>query len=169
MTRQTQHSHGDQAPGKSPLKDADGRHEKSDVNTGAVLKFGLGLLLAGVGVYFLTNALFTHFNQREARLEVPHSPLLPSGQLRLPPEPRLQLAPGHPMHPLEEMKQLKDAEEAILNSYGWVDQQAGTVRIPIEEAKRLVLQKGFSSNPEGKGEPGIPQVSSSGRTWERRE
>ena len=169
MTYQSPHSHDDPVSGKSPLRDPDGRHEKSDVNTGAVLKFGLGLLLAGVGVYFLTNALFSHFNEREARLEVPRSPLLPGGELRLPPEPRLQLAPGHPMHPLEEMKQLKDAEEAVLNSYGWVDRQAGTVRIPIEEAKRLSLQKGFPSNPEGKGEPGTLQVSSSGRTWERRE
>jgi hypothetical protein len=169
MTHQSHHSHDDPVPGKSPLRAPGSLHEKSDVNTGAVLKFGLGLLLAGVGVYFLTNALFSHFNEREARLEVPRSPLLPGGELRLPPEPRLQLAPGHPMHPLEEMKQLKDAEEAVLNSYGWVDRQAGTVRIPIEEAKRLSLQKGFPSNPGGKSEPGIPQVSSSGRTWERKE
>ena len=169
MTKETHHSHGDQVPGKSSLGGPRGMHEGSEVNTGAVLKFGLGLLLAGVGVYFLANALFIHFNEREARLEAPRSPLLPGGELRLSPEPRLQLAPGHPMHPLEEMKQLRDAEEAVLDSYGWVDQRAGTVRIPIEEAKRLALQKGFPSNPEGKGEPGIPQVSSSGRTWERRE
>ena len=169
MSHQSHHSHREQVPGKSSLRDSHGTHESSEVNTAAVLKFGLGLLLAGAGVYFLANMLFTHFNEREARLEVPLSPLLPGGQFRLPPEPRLQLAPGHPIHPLEEMRQLKDAEEAILTSYGWVDQRTGTVRIPIEEAKRLALQKGFPSNSEGKGEPGIPHISSSGRTWERRE
>ena len=169
MAHQIHHAHDEQVPGKSPLGDPSGMHEKNDVNIGAVLKFGLGLILAGVVVYAYTNVLFNHFSGREAKLDTPPSPLLPGGEFRLPPEPRLQLAPGHPMAPLEEMKQLRATEEAVLISYGWVDQQAGTVRIPIEDAKRLALQKGFPSNPEGKGEPGTPQVSSSGRTWERRE
>ena len=34
-------------------------------------------------------------------------------------------------------------EQAELTTYGWVDQNAGTVRIPIERAKDLMLQRGF--------------------------
>jgi len=169
MTHQSFHPHNEKGPGKFSLKHEAARHERSDVNIRAVILFGLGLILAGVVVYFFTSLLFTLFSAREAKLETPPSPLLPVGAIRLPPEPRLQLAPGHPTHPLEEMKQLRASEEAVLNSYGWVDQRAGFVRIPIEEAKRLALQKGFLSNQDGKGEPGLPQVSSSGRTWERRE
>ena len=35
----------------------------------------------------------------------------------------------------------READE--LTTYGWVDENAGTVRIPIERAKELVLERGF--------------------------
>jgi len=34
-------------------------------------------------------------------------------------------------------------EEAELTSYGWVDENAQIVRIPIERAKELMLERGF--------------------------
>jgi hypothetical protein len=34
-------------------------------------------------------------------------------------------------------------EEEILQGYGWVDEAAGTARIPVERAKELLLEKGF--------------------------
>ena len=34
-------------------------------------------------------------------------------------------------------------EDAILHGYGWMDEQAGTARIPVERAKELLLEKGF--------------------------
>ena len=33
-------------------------------------------------------------------------------------------------------------EDAELHSYGWVDKNAGTVHIPIEDAMRLMLERG---------------------------
>jgi hypothetical protein len=139
-----------------------------DVDVWPVIKFGLGLVFACFLVYLSMSYLWNYFNEREASLETPPSPLISSDTLRLPPEPRLQLAPGHRIHPLEELKQLRASEDALLNSYGWVDQKAGIARIPIDLAKQLVLEKGLPSTPAGRGDPGIPQVSSSGRTWERR-
>jgi hypothetical protein len=46
-------------------------------------------------------------------------------------------------------------EEAILHGYGWVDEAAGTARIPVERAKELLLEKGFpvrGAAPAGAGE-----------------
>ncbi len=34
-------------------------------------------------------------------------------------------------------------EEATLSSYAWVDPAAGTVRIPIDQAKKLMLERGY--------------------------
>lgn len=34
-------------------------------------------------------------------------------------------------------------EEATLSSYAWIDQAAGTVRIPIDEAKKLMIERGY--------------------------
>jgi len=38
-------------------------------------------------------------------------------------------------------------EEQTLNSYGWVDQNAGVVHIPIAEAMKLVAQRGLPTRP----------------------
>ena len=39
-------------------------------------------------------------------------------------------------------------EEQTLNSYGWVDQQAGVVRIPIDRAMDLLAQRGLPTRPQ---------------------
>jgi hypothetical protein len=46
---------------------------------------------------------------------------------------------------------LHEHEDSILNSYGWVDQKAGIVRIPIERAMDIVAQRGLPAPPPGPG------------------
>jgi hypothetical protein len=41
------------------------------------------------------------------------------------------------------LKKFRDHEEEILTTYGWVDQNAGVVRLPIDRAKALLLQRGI--------------------------
>lgn len=41
------------------------------------------------------------------------------------------------------LKQLRGTEEAILSSYAWVDRQKGIVRIPIDRAIDLTMQRGL--------------------------
>jgi hypothetical protein len=56
----------------------------------------------------------------------------------LPPEPRLQ------DHPREDLATLRAQEDADPHSYGWVDRNAGVVRIPIEQAMKLTLERGLA-------------------------
>jgi hypothetical protein len=58
-----------------------------------------------------------------------------------PPEPRLQPNPIDQITPAEELEILRAQEEVILNAYDWVDREAGIVRIPIEEAMKLVVEE----------------------------
>jgi hypothetical protein len=51
--------------------------------------------------------------------------------------PRLQSAP------IGDLKDMKAAEDKILNGYGWIDQQHGLVRIPIDRAIDLLAQRGL--------------------------
>ena len=44
--------------------------------------------------------------------------------------------------PYEQLRQLDADQLEQLNSYGWVDQQAGTVHIPIERAMQLEVAAG---------------------------
>jgi hypothetical protein len=47
--------------------------------------------------------------------------------------------------PRQDLRTLRQQEDAILNGYSWVDREAGTVRIPIGEAMRKVLEQGLPS------------------------
>lgn len=116
-------------------------HEERDVNTWAVGKFAIALvLLCGVALLILA-ALFKYFAWREAG-----GPAAPTGvnvdARKLPPEPRLQDTP------VLDLKAMKAAEDLILNGYGWVDQQHGIARIPINRAIDLLSQRGLPSRPQ---------------------
>ena len=71
---------------------------------------------------------------RESKESAPASPLAGAYGLKAPPQPRLQT------EPLGDLAQLRAAEDVALHGYGWVDRQAGIVRIPIERAIDLVAQ-----------------------------
>lgn len=47
----------------------------------------------------------------------------------------------------EELKQLRATENAILTTYGWVDRPNGVVRIPIDRAMEILLQRGLPTRP----------------------
>jgi hypothetical protein len=112
-------------------------HETSDANVNGVFAFGLGLLITGIIILFLVWLLFGYFATREAGSGVREFPLAADQQNRLPPEPRLQT------NPREDLLNLRTAEDAVLNTYGWVDKAGGVVRIPIGEAMKLTVERGL--------------------------
>ena len=70
-----------------------------------------------------------------------------------PPDIRRVLFPS-PRLEVDERSQLNSirlAEENTLHSYGWVDEKAGTVRIPIERAMDLLVRRGLPVRPQSAG------------------
>jgi hypothetical protein len=116
---------------QSPAGPAVG-HETTDADVKPILKFlvGLGLLLVlvMVGMTLFFNALESRF-QRTGK-EV--SPLVDTAQV--PPGPRLQ------PNPADDLRRLRSWEQQRLAGYGWVDQDTGVFRIPIERAKQLIVE-----------------------------
>ena len=112
-------------------------HETSDVNFRGILGFGIGLVIVAIIIHFLVWLMFVYFGTRESQLAAREFPLAAEQQNRLPPEPRLQA------NPKQDLADLRRNEDAILGSYGWVDQNAGIVRIPIDEAMKLTLERGL--------------------------
>jgi hypothetical protein len=102
--------------------------------------------------------LFLVFYARAAKTESAPPPLF-RGE-RLPPEPRLQGMPGHQGLPSEDINEFRKRENAELNSYGWVippsGDQAGVVQIPIERAKKLIVERGLSAPNTGATQNGPP-------------
>lgn len=66
------------------------------------------------------------------------------------------------------LKEFRDREDQSLTTYGWMDKNAGTVRIPIDRAKELLLQRGI---PGGVNAPPAPapapvKTAAAGKTGE---
>ena len=123
-------------------------HETSDINFRGVLAFGAGLIVAAIAIHFGIWLLFHFFQAREAQKAALEYPLAAGQQNRLPPEPRLQPSPPGWSTPREDLQKLRAEEDEILRSYGWVDKNAGIVRIPIDEAMKLTVKKGLAARGE---------------------
>jgi hypothetical protein len=114
-------------------------HEESDVNVGAILRYGAGLLAVGLVVHLFLWGLLGLYERRHARTQTQVYPMAAGQQDRLPPEPRLQDTPQ------EDMNALRAKQNGLLKEYGWVNKEAGIARIPIEEAMRIVVERGLPS------------------------
>ncbi len=118
-------------------------YEPRDVEVSRILVLGVGLAVAVVAAALVVWLTLRSLSSEQARSEAPPSPLRVGMTEQLPPEPRLQGAPGHkPLGP-EDLKEMEDSANATLSSYGWVDQKAGIARVPIQEAMKLLLARGL--------------------------
>jgi len=63
------------------------------------------------------------------------------------------------------MQDMLQAENARLQSYGWVDRSAGMVRMPIDRAMEFVAQQGLPAWHEIP----VPPADQGGTTQEKRQ
>jgi len=110
-------------------------HELSDLKPGNIALFGIILAVTIILSVIATYLLFDAFYAADKRSQSAVSPLSFSPEPI--PEPRLEVNPG------QELKTMRAAEDNLLNSYGWVDQEKGIARIPIEDAIKILAQKGL--------------------------
>ena len=111
-------------------------HEESDVNVAAIVVFVVVLVVAAVLIQGAVWVMYRQFEQAASRPSTVEFPLATAAMRRLPPEPRLQTDPR------DDMTNLRRSEDEVLESYAWVDRNAGIVRIPIEQAMKLVAERG---------------------------
>ena len=144
-------------------------YEHTDADVGPMVKFVIGLVIAAIMVHVGLAAMYwLLIRESSERVESERYPLAVKTPLRLPSDPRLQQFPRNKLY------DFRTKEEAELHSYGWVDKHAGTVHIPIEDAMRLMLERGaLTSRPQDTAKPAaqvdvFPSDSSSGRVMEKR-
>lgn len=136
-----------------------GDFERRDITIAGVVYFLIGLAVAVVIVYFIANGIFDFLNKRFEAEQAPVSPLVtnaPVDTRHMPPQYgkgydndyEKYLKENFPAPQLEvnertELNGERLREEDTLSTYGWVDQNAGVVRIPIDRAMDLVVQRGL--------------------------
>ncbi len=126
--------------------------EPRDLKFKTILLWGAALLATIVFTYLVVWSVYVSTSKRTTRSQ-PAPSLVRGSQPQLPPEPRLQGAPGHEIHPVDELKQVRSAAETTLNSYGWVNRQAGIARMPIQQAMKIIAAQHF---------PKLPKIPASG-------
>jgi hypothetical protein len=133
------------------IEQPENRHERSDVDTRAVGKFGIALVLLCIVSLAVVLGLFRYF----FTVDVGRNPVPPSQNAgaRVPPQPQLEKTP------VLDLQRMVQEEDQVLNSYGWVDGRNGIVRIPIDRAIDLLAQRGLPSRPQP-----APQSAAAGVT-----
>lgn len=119
-------------------------YETRDIRLRPLIYAGLGLLLLAVAAQFGMLALFNVFDAREKELGASTRPLASELRRQAPPEPRLQT------EPLKDLAALHAWEDRVLTTYAWVDRGAGVVRIPVDRAKALILERGLPARREAR-------------------
>ncbi len=100
--------------------------------------FGLGVLV--VIAVLLMWGLHDWLVARQAAADVPPPPLADTLSAR-PPAPRLQV------NPPGDLRAFRQEEDQRMASYGWVQREAGVIHIPVERAKRRLLEQGLPVRP----------------------
>ncbi|HEX8708983.1 MAG TPA: hypothetical protein VF723_12120 [Pyrinomonadaceae bacterium] len=184
-------------PDTSYISNPDVQHEESDVNIRSIVIFAVGLFVFAAIVHVLMWLMYDFMEDRATKADPTPAPMAFTDKERLPPEPRLQLAPGFGVDtgdgkrvdlsvverwnpPQAEMHVLQELWDRELQ--GGADPRTGVPYIPIEEAKRMLLEQGLPARQpqqggnqqqgppvDVRGGMDIPSYQSSGRQTEKRD
>jgi hypothetical protein len=128
-------------------------HEHSDINISALVWSIVIMFAVVAGTAVLMWLLFGFLESQAAARDPKMSPLampattMPPTTIASPffggaPEPKLMTGePGY-------LSQVRDEEQQQLHGYGWLDEKAGVARIPIDEAKKLTIERGLAVRPD---------------------
>ena len=173
--------HATETPDVSHIKNLDVTHEASDVSVSGVLKFVLGLTVLTVAVFVLTWGMFRFMSAQEAEKEPEPGPMAMTKEERLPPDPKLQAAPGFEVTlesgekvnlenkaPEAEYRVLREQWERQLNCDHTEPGEPRSVQcLPINSAiEKLFEGKGLPVRTPGPGHASglsLPTAASSGR------
>ena len=140
--------------------------EQQDLRPKVVFGALAGLAVILVISYFIVMGFYHYMDTYQKAHEPPQNPLVTprveSGKptktetqaeiKRAFPEPRLE------EDERDQMNSIRLEEEKQLHSYGWTDEKAGVVHIPIERAMELTAQRGLpvysakAATPAGRGQ-----------------
>src|SRR3954453_14668456 len=173
--------HKTETPDVSHIRNVEVEHETSDINVRAVVTFAVVLAISIAVVAFGLTFLFDFFRKQEARSTPKPGPMALTQKDRLPPEPRLQSAPGFQVKlengqtvnlersaPQSEYRVLRLQWEENLKT-GLKDQSGNVVGMPIDAAIDKIVAGGLPSTVKEPDKKlfdfaiGTPTASSSGR------
>jgi hypothetical protein len=153
------------ASGSSPasssdeLHNDDVAHEHSDINVRAIVMSSVVIFVVCAATAVLVYGLFWYVLEPQAAQRDPKLSPLAMPSTTMPATTRTSPAFGSAPEPRlltnepANLLQLREREQQQLGAYGWMDEKAGIARIPIEEAKKLVIERGLPVRPDPVTDP----------------
>jgi hypothetical protein len=184
MSNQTGNGHKTETPDVSHIRNEEVTHEQSDVNISGIFTFAIALTIVTIAVAVGMWLLVRYFQAQDAKDPQP-GPMALRQDERLPPEPRLQAAPGFGVtlengqviqlglrEPKAEYEVLRQEWERALRE-GGRDQSGNVVGIPINDAIKAVVTQLPARTKEAPTKLedyaiSVPTAASSGRMTEKR-
>jgi hypothetical protein len=143
------HNHEEQINGEG-IRNPEVQYERRDMGARGVVAFLIGLAVAGLLIHIVLWGMYKYLAKEDLQRQPAANPMRTSERQLEPqgdpartfPEPRLQ--PSE----VADMNKFRQREEEVLNSYSWVDQKAGVVRVPITRAMELLAQRGLPTRQQ---------------------
>jgi hypothetical protein len=132
--------HGPEETGRVNLDNPEERHERRDVDVKAISQFAIGLALLCIAAFAFVVGVFRYLEHVTSGVPTGRQNVAADARQR-PPAPQLEETPAL------DLARERAAENELLHTYGWIDKQAGVVRLPIERAIELMAQRGLPSRP----------------------
>ena len=129
-------------------------HERKDIDLRAIVMFLILMFVICGVVALLMGGLFKLLDYRAAQNDPKLSPLARPATVM----PKTTTgsatfggASGPRLLTNESiaLEQQREAEREVAEGYAWTNKSAGVVRIPIEEAKKLIAERGLPARPGG--------------------
>jgi hypothetical protein len=134
-------------PGDQPPTNADVAFESSDIDTRTILSYMFYLALSVAAAFIASVFIFKFTSKMAADSDTPMAPVHRGVRATMPPEPMLQGIPGHTTDPQLDLRNKREADEAENEKLAWKDKPAGIAQIPVDEAMKIIVSKGFPALP----------------------
>ena len=117
--------------------------EERDVKVGTIYWYLIALGLATIAALIISIFVYRFTSSLAASSDVLPPPSRAALGKDFPPEPRLQGMPGHEFDAHKDLRNKLKADLDANEKLGWLDKNAGIAQIPVEEAMKIIAEKGL--------------------------
>jgi hypothetical protein len=124
--------------------------EKADVSPNAIYIYLIGLAVAVLLSYGVCVFVLRGTTSMVEKYDTPPPPVrqeMGSDYRTMPPEPRLQGVPGHDNDPQADLREKMQSDSQAMRRYVEADKASGMAQIPIEDAMKMIVEKGLPGAP----------------------
>lgn len=134
--------HADGAPRHSDVS-----FEERDVKVGTIYWYLIALGLATVAALIICIFILRFTSNLAASSDTPPPPSREALGKDYPPEPRLQGVPGHEFDAQKDLRYKLKADLDANEKLAWIDKNAGIAQIPVEDAMKIIAERGLPASP----------------------